>query len=489
VTTADTNIVDELAAPESFLGMLQRGRGAGYLAALNAPRELVWSLLLQCITHDPRFDGLESRAEYYVSLMRATGMDFAPVYSYLEQNDNKENDYAIASDLPLEMVEVLAEQGSAEAVQMLRDYVSFGWGWRHIVLTLADLGQPAVLDGIDEVVYRRLVGDPDEHAEFRAEVEEDWQEYCDLYTEERSRYRVMLPVCEPWKTLCQRNAKLGGLFEDIGIAYHEPPPPRIRPTRESFAALSLDELFAWVDKFNYQTLWRILPERVSLQDEDFLLQNSSSDDKYRVILAFRGLGELATPRAFEAVKEFIEASENAKGLVRGRAFDVIAEMPASLTLDTARQWFRREEWHLQSAGGMILEKHATAEDIPMLIEALHAPEAIRHEDSRSHSVLPALLRFEGIGPIPELEQFFCQTPCCFDRLDAAKAMAVTAPAQFSNQYAFECLWDCWVETQELGCGTVSLSIPGSFERLRELTEDPHRYDDVRQAARKRLESA
>jgi hypothetical protein len=63
--TEDTNIVDRLAAPDSLLGMLQRGRGEGYLAAMNAPRETVWPLLLECVTDDPRLDRIcDDRAEY-----------------------------------------------------------------------------------------------------------------------------------------------------------------------------------------------------------------------------------------------------------------------------------------------------------------------------------------------------------------------------------------------------------------------------------------
>ncbi len=58
------------------------------------------------------------------------------------------------------------------------------------------------------------------------------------------------------------------------------------------------------------------------------------------MLAFCGLGELSTLKAFEAVKSYIEASEDADPKVRLRAFDAIERLPGSLTLETARQWFR-----------------------------------------------------------------------------------------------------------------------------------------------------
>jgi hypothetical protein len=40
---------NNLADPESLLGMLQRGRGKGYLAALEAAPETVWPLLFECL--------------------------------------------------------------------------------------------------------------------------------------------------------------------------------------------------------------------------------------------------------------------------------------------------------------------------------------------------------------------------------------------------------------------------------------------------------
>ncbi len=464
--------------------MLQRGRGAGCLAALDAPRETVWPLLIECITNDPRLDQqCEDRAEYYASLILATGMDPEPVYSLLKQSDKQED----ASSLPLEILVALATRGCGDAVQMLRDYVSFGCDWAYVVLCLESLGEPAVLDGIDEAMYQRIISDPDEHVQFRVEVEDAWRRYCDLDAEDRSSYRLMLPVCEPWKTFCRRNRKLAGLFEDVGIAYDQAPPPKVKPTYETLVTLSLSELFDRIDKFNRLRVLNVMEEKVSPQDKDLLLENLSSDDMYRVRLALRGLGKLGTVKAFEAVKTYIEGSENADSRVRADAFHAIAEMPGYLTLETARQWFRHKEYHLQFPAGWILENHATLEDVPLLIEALRTPETIRCEDFRLAGALNALAQFDGLGPIPELEQIYCLVPGCFDRYRAANAMAVTAPAQFREQYAFECLWDCHWNTRVLGCETVSISRPGALERLKEIAGDTCESDSVRQAAQERLE--
>jgi hypothetical protein len=339
---------------------------------------------------------------------------------------------------------------------------------------------------MDEIVCRRITDSPGEHAQFTAAVKEEWGHYR-YDAEGQVRGSFMLPICEPWKTLCERNGRLAAIFESIGIAYDQPAPPRWEITVEGLAGLSVKDLFASVNESNYGGSRRVLLEKVSIEDEGLLLENAGADDKYRAMLAFSGLGKIGTARGFETARVFMENVKNADERVRRCVFQAIAEMPGSLTLNTARQWFRRKEWYLQAAAGDILESHATTEDVPMLVEALRVPETIWRQDGRLPGTLWALARFEGIGPIPELEQVFLQAPDCFDRYRAAYAMAVTAFAQFRDRYAFECLWDCHWDTRVHGCETVDLSTPGALERLREVVEDAHEDDDVRQAAQERLE--
>ncbi|MBP7053379.1 MAG: hypothetical protein KBE65_20410 [Phycisphaerae bacterium] len=50
--------------------------------------------------------------------------------------------------------------------------------------------------------------------------------------------------------------------------------------------------------------------------------------------------------------------------MRREAFDAIEQMPGSWTLDTARQWFGREEWYLQVAAGCIFEHQAGCRESP-----------------------------------------------------------------------------------------------------------------------------
>ncbi len=485
-----TTNVDNLADPDGLLGMLQRGRGKGYLAALEAPPESVWPLLYECVTNDPRLDKqCEPRKEYYGALILATRMNLEPFRSYLVQADADDEGPDWSLWLPLGTLNYLAEgRKNAAALQILREYVSYGREWDEELRVLAEADTLTALEQTVAALCDRINGDADALAQFNDIVQEDWEWYGQRDEGARAQCKFLLPICEPWKTICERNAEFARLFDTAGIAYDQPPsPPQEELSEEYVAGLSLGDLFALVDESNRTWLWRIVPEKISPEDEDYLLEQLSTDDPNRIVLALRGLGQLGTSRAFEAVKAYIEASEDGDRGVRARAFRAIAEMPASRTLETARQWFRRKEFHLHFPAGKILEDHATLDDAPLLIEALRTPETIQCEDFRLSSALNALARFDGIGPIPEIEQVFRQVQSSFERYRAAHAMAVTAPAEFASKYAFECLWDCHWDTRALGCKTVNLSTPGALERLKDIAADTAESDNVRQPAQERLE--
>ncbi len=487
------SVVNNLAGPESLLGMLQRGRGKGYLAALEAAPETVWPLLFECITHDPRREPeWEDRAEYYAPLMAATHMDLGPLHHYIVQNDGSEDGPDPYLGLPLAtlicLVDFISDDKRKETIhQIVSDYVSYGRAWKRDLQVVVDMGTPEGAEQAVAIACRRIKGDADIYAQFKEDVQADWRRYSRDDEEMRARCRLFLPICEPWKTICTQNRELADLFQGVGIPYDQPPAPREKLSEEYLAGLSLEDLFSLVGESNCGAFRRVLPEKVAVSDEDYLLRQLAMGDTYRVILALAGLGKLGTPRAFDAVKVCIQGIESADRKVRWQAEQAMEEMPGSLTLDTARQWFRCPEHHLQSAAASILEKHAIREDVPLLTEALRTPDALRGEDPRLSGVLAALARFDGFGRIPELEQLFCQIENSFWRGYIAKAMIVTAPVEFASKYAFECLWDCDDYTRDLGCEKVSLSIPGALERLRELAADVCEYDDTWKIARKRLE--
>ena len=136
------------------------GTGKGYLDALEAPREAVWALLFECITHNPRIDiQCEARAEYYAGLITATSMDIRPLQHPLKQNDAHEMDSDLWPSLTWETLVCMARRGSFEAVQILRDYVSYGQMWDEVLDIIADIDTPEALDRTVAILCWRIRND------------------------------------------------------------------------------------------------------------------------------------------------------------------------------------------------------------------------------------------------------------------------------------------------------------------------------------------
>ena len=154
--------MNNLADPESLLGMLQRGRGKGYLDALEAAPETVWPLLFECVTNDPRLDPEgENREEYYAALIVATGMDVEPFRSYLVQHDavDDPNDWSVGL-LLLTLSCLAQDRKNPTALAILREYVSYGLAWCAVLRDLAAMETPAALEQSVAVVCRRIALDP-----------------------------------------------------------------------------------------------------------------------------------------------------------------------------------------------------------------------------------------------------------------------------------------------------------------------------------------
>ncbi|MFD7310358.1 hypothetical protein [Promicromonospora sp. NPDC059942] len=89
------------------LGMLQRGRGAGWLAAANGTTGV--ERLLECIANDPRWDSqVERRSDYYATLALRLAIAPATIADLA---------LAAAEDdlLPRDVLDAMARRGSADA--------------------------------------------------------------------------------------------------------------------------------------------------------------------------------------------------------------------------------------------------------------------------------------------------------------------------------------------------------------------------------------
>ena len=112
------------APADSLLGQLQRGRGAGFLAARREPSAKTWPLLVECITHDPRLDSqVECRDDYYAALVIETGMDLVSLATHLQKHDDS-NQCGWNTPLTVGTLGSLARRRYGDAIAILRDYVA-----------------------------------------------------------------------------------------------------------------------------------------------------------------------------------------------------------------------------------------------------------------------------------------------------------------------------------------------------------------------------
>ena len=103
--------IEGAAAPGTSLGLLQRGRGAGWLQA--AESEFGRELLVACLQHEPRWDRqVESRADYYATLILHLGIS---LHDFARELVDEQDRWIL-----VEVLDAMARRGSADASQLLR---------------------------------------------------------------------------------------------------------------------------------------------------------------------------------------------------------------------------------------------------------------------------------------------------------------------------------------------------------------------------------
>src|SRR5215469_4346196 len=115
----------QVSPADSVLGQLQRGRGAGFLAALSLPRREARTALQECIMHDARWDHqVEARAAYYAELALDLELDVEWLARWLKDHwlaDNNSDDDATWLAAPV--LTIMAVLGNARAAGALLDVV------------------------------------------------------------------------------------------------------------------------------------------------------------------------------------------------------------------------------------------------------------------------------------------------------------------------------------------------------------------------------
>ncbi len=468
--------------PDTPLGMLQRGRGAGYLWALQQDPHTLHPLLVECITHDSRLDyQIEQRAYYYARLARASHMDVAPLADYLRTTTHARLGHEVT--LTIETLGWMAEMGSAEATSSLVDYASYGAQWDYALQQLIELPEVEDAEALAQAVCERFKSGED--------------------MDNAAAYTLLGPygLGPLWEKWAPRYPCVARLVEELHLIEEER--ERGRPARPDFTNLPLSALLEQVDVNSRNAALQSAISKVRPEDKEVCIRAFETSNPFAWRVAFECLSVLDMAELVydTALMKSVELLPLLEALGERHALQVqkriaikaiMRSLPPEMTLPYARLWFDSPNWHLAMVADDLLEKHATIQDFPMVQAALAqrlqaGPDEL--ETYGTSSLLVILSRFADIGPVPEVERTFIETGYSYGRMHAAKAMCVNAPEWFARGYAFECLWDCEEETRVIGRESVALDVPGAKDRLRALADDPLEDESVRDAARARVPGA
>jgi HEAT repeat protein len=448
----DNMVRPELDSPDTLLGQLQRGRGAGYLWALEEKKERVHQHLVVCITDDPRYDRqLESRSFFYADLGLTIGLDIRLLAEHLERHDERDLQ-GWSAELTIYTLGALASRGMHEAVAILRDYVDRGFWWGHALDELKELGEPEAVESLLQVVERRIRGEESLTEKFFGAFVEDF----------------------PWSDWRERSEVVAEALRAVD-AVRRPVP--------AFETMETEEILQRVDRVHWVSAGRVLAGRRGEDDVHAIVAAARSGAPASRVAALSALARLQHPETIDLALAALRGDDPSR-FIQSRAIRALKSLPPDQMLEHARWWLDADEWAVRKAGGSYLADHAVPEDAERLRSALHNALARGNEDG-AWTYVRGLRRLRGLGPFPEIEEYFERTPSSRGRLAAAEALAATSQ-EFPMNYARECLWDCEEDTQLVGCRLVDLSLPGVVGRLKELAGDPVTDDELKAEIRQRL---
>ena len=435
------------ADPDTLLGLLQRGRGAGYRRSL-VQRDEARPLVVHCITRDPRWDRqLEERACFYAALVAELNIDLSllraayagPLGTTTVLHANGASTVVVPDDsdawLALEVFEFVARRGDPDGIAELRRYLRSA---RDVMLALEFLlplaSYPAasglladILETVDSENLHEALG-------------------C-----------VSDFTSAPWPTWRRASAVLDHVVRDI--LSQRAPRPKPVPSDERRRERAVDT--------------RNLLLRAGREAEPGTVQArlvELDDDRAEHTLLDIAPTILADPAIEQRVK----------GGVRRTLWSL--RSPESLA------WARATA-SLDSEGGLsavhLLAERAQEVDLPQLRALLDAAVAAGNYHTYMYAQCSLV---EGIGRLGDrasvavIRTLFDEAVYSRLRERCARALSVI-DGDFAATRAVECLYDSAPGTRLIAVTAADASRPDIAERLTAITLDPTEDEDVcRQAA-------
>ncbi|TNM28195.1 HEAT repeat domain-containing protein [Streptomyces sedi] len=463
----------DIAPSGTLLGLLQRGRGDGWLHALAAPRSEAVAALEHCVLHDPRADWqLERRSLYYARLYLELGADLWPLTDHLFHADDATGGEE-RTGLALSVLGHLATYGRGHALRLLRGYAVRGANWRWALDELAVRDSDAGLRGLGPRILERFPRTTEGEDALAAAVRDSF---------EPRPWRI-------WAEDPERPAQRKRLTAALERGDFDRWQRQLRPSGPR-PGWSVASVLDWARDGHEQTppQWREAPAARCLaavagpEDRPALLAAAGGGHPAPRAAALRHLADRDDARALDLIEA---ATGAAHPQLRRAALTAFSRMAGPRVLDRARTWAVRGD-ELGTTAAALLARRGTTTDAPRVLAALH--RAVRAPGAEGRELGPLV---EGVGrlcvtaAVPVLRHLYRETPSSQLRGHAARALAATDPG-FAHGLAVECLWDCEEETRQLGAESVPTGDARVLERMRSLASDPAEQAGVVSAVRCRL---
>ncbi|MEV1007076.1 HEAT repeat domain-containing protein [Streptomyces sp. NPDC049881] len=465
----------DIAPSGSLLGLLQRGRGDGWLHALAAPRPEAVAALDLCVLHDPRLDWqLEHRSLYYARLYAELGADLGALAAHLFHPDDLSRPEEERTGLALSVLGHLTSYDNRAALDLLRRYAVSGANWRWALDELAVRDDDAGLRALGPAVLDRFPATEEGEAALVTAVRDAFEPRpWRLWAEDPAR---------PAQRARLARASEGGHFTRWQRQLRPAGP---RP------GWSVAAVLAWALE-GYESVprqWREAPAARCLsavagpEDRPALLSAAADAEPPVRAAALRHLAERDDPDACALIEAAAAAADPD---VARAALTAFARMCGPGVLPQARRWAGRTD-ALGTTAATVLARRGEESDAPSVLAALH--HVLRTGGANAAETQPLV---EGVGRLtvrpaaPLLRYIYRETASSQLRGHTARALARVDPG-FAAGFAVECLWDCEEDTRETGARHATTGDTRVMERLRRLAADPAEEAAVQTAVRGRLD--
>ncbi|MEQ1615418.1 MAG: hypothetical protein ABL904_21920 [Hyphomicrobiaceae bacterium] len=422
-----------LASASTVLGQLQRGRGAGWLAAAETRAD---DLLRQCLDADPRYDSqVESRAEYYATLAIELGLP-ARWLSLGAITDES------TRSLRLDVLAIMAKRGDAGSMKVLWDHLDGSDGGEQIARHLFELDGD--INRLEDVIAANVRGDELDRMVY-------WNKQF------------------PWERWAIRHPHIAEASERVAKWGKRTDPPDLGAPLDVILSIEVSPIPA--DLLN-RFVNRVTPEELAL-----LRQAAVGDNRPARYFALAVLGARKDPCALElAEKTFLE---NDSRRDRATLYRYIRSLDGKHTLPLARRWLGVEDSR-DGVAAKLMALHSAPEDVPAIRTAFARHWCETECTYPLCDLVEALGRHPEQGPYEELRLTFNDVVYSYARERAAASMARVDP-RFQDLFATESLWDCEAGTQIVGLKTANLKLPLVASRAKALAL--HGVDDDEEVKR------